>query len=82
MSSTSASTLGLFTFFSAGLFNLFVPSGGGQWAVQGPLVMTAAAENGGSVSADVELGRPMDEFVSTLLGPPLWELPGRERVIF
>ena len=30
------------TFLSAGLLNLFIPSGGGQWAVQGPVVMAAA----------------------------------------
>ena len=34
----------LFTFFSAGLVNLFVPSGGGQWAVQGPIILQAALE--------------------------------------
>jgi len=36
---------GLFTwvtFLSAGLLNLCIPSGGGQWAVQGPVVMAAA----------------------------------------
>jgi short-chain fatty acids transporter len=32
------------TFFSAGLVNLFVPSGGGQWAVQGTIVAGAAAD--------------------------------------
>jgi short-chain fatty acids transporter len=32
----------LVTFLSAGLLNLAVPSGGGQWAVQGPVVMAAA----------------------------------------
>ena len=32
----------LVTFLSAGLVNLFVPSGGGQWAVQGPIAVEAA----------------------------------------
>ncbi len=32
----------LVTFLSAGLLNLVIPSGGGQWAVQGPVVMAAA----------------------------------------
>lgn len=32
----------LVTFLSAGLLNLAIPSGGGQWAVQGPVVMAAA----------------------------------------
>jgi len=36
------STFPIFTFFSAGLVNVFVPSGGGQWAVQGPVILEAA----------------------------------------
>lgn len=32
----------IFTFISAGLVNIFVPSGGGQWAVQGPVILEAA----------------------------------------
>lgn len=35
-------TFPVFTFFSAGIVNFFVPSGGGQWSVQAPIVMTAA----------------------------------------
>ena len=35
-------TFHLFAFWSAGLVNLFVPSGGGQWAVQGPVLIEAA----------------------------------------
>lgn len=35
-------TFYLFTFFSAGLVNFFVPSGGGQWAVQAPIMLEAA----------------------------------------
>ena len=35
-------TLPLFTYWSAGLINFFVPSGGGQWAIQGPIMMKAA----------------------------------------
>lgn len=35
-------TFPVFNFLSAGLVNLFVPSGGGQWAVQGPIMVAAA----------------------------------------
>ena len=35
-------TFPLFTFISASLVNIFVPSGGGQWAVQGPVIVEAA----------------------------------------
>ncbi|MHA6344145.1 short-chain fatty acid transporter [Roseivivax sp. CAU 1761] len=38
----SAATLPFWTFLSAGLVNFFVPSGGGQWAVQAPVIMPAA----------------------------------------
>lgn len=35
-----------FSFISAGIVNFFVPSGGGQWAVQGPIMIPAAMELG------------------------------------
>ncbi len=38
---STATTFPLFTFLSAGIVNIFVPSGGGQWAVQGPIMMPA-----------------------------------------
>lgn len=34
-------TFPVFTFLSAGIVNFFVPSGGGQWAVQAPIMMPA-----------------------------------------
>lgn len=37
-------TFPFFTFLSAGLLNIFIPSGGGQWAVQGPIMIPAAAQ--------------------------------------
>ncbi len=39
-------TFPLFTFLSAGIVNFFVPSGGGQWAVQGPIMMPAGLQLG------------------------------------
>lgn len=35
-------TFYLWTFLSASLVNMFVPSGGGQWAVQGPIAIESA----------------------------------------
>ena len=32
----------LYTFLSAALVNMFVPSGGGQWVVQGPIAIDSA----------------------------------------
>ncbi|OSP54550.1 short-chain fatty acid transporter [Pseudoruegeria sp. SK021] len=39
-------TFPFWTFLSAGIVNFFVPSGGGQWAVQAPVVLPAALELG------------------------------------
>ena len=39
-------TFPLFSFLSAGIVNFFVPSGGGQWAVQAPIMMPAGAALG------------------------------------
>lgn len=36
-------TFYLFTFYAAGIVNFFIPSGGGQWAVQAPIMLDAAA---------------------------------------
>ncbi len=45
----SAETLPLYSFLSGGLLNIFIPSGGGQWAVQGPIMMAAAREIGADI---------------------------------
>ncbi|HBD64631.1 MAG TPA: short-chain fatty acid transporter [Clostridiales bacterium] len=41
VSISTIKTFPLFTFWSAGIVNFFVPSGGGQWAVQAPIMMPA-----------------------------------------
>lgn len=43
---STKTTYPLFSFLSAGLVNFFVPSGGGQWAVQAPIMMPAGLELG------------------------------------
>ncbi len=66
-------TFPVFTFLSAGVVNFFVPSGGGQWAVQAPIVMEAAAKLG------VETGRAGmaiawgDQWTNMI--QPFWALP-------
>ncbi|MAP35611.1 MAG: short-chain fatty acid transporter, partial [Halomonas sp.] len=42
VSFATASSLPFWSFISAGIVNLFVPSGGGQWAVQAPVMLPAA----------------------------------------
>ena len=39
---SNEATFPIFTFISAGIVNVFVPSGGGQWGVQGPIIIEAA----------------------------------------
>jgi short-chain fatty acids transporter len=42
VSISNASTFYLMTFLSSSVVNLFVPSGGGQWTVQGPIAIQSA----------------------------------------
>jgi short-chain fatty acids transporter len=39
---SSADTFLINTYLSAGILNFFVPSGGGQWVIQGPIILSAA----------------------------------------
>lgn len=43
---SSERTFPMLAFWSAGLVNVFIPSGGGQWAVQGPIMLPAGVELG------------------------------------
>lgn len=43
---STTTTLGFWAFLSAGVLNMFVPSGGGQWAIQGPIFIEAAKSLG------------------------------------
>lgn len=42
VSISTPTTFYLWTFLSASVINMFVPSGGGQWAVQGPVAINSA----------------------------------------
>jgi short-chain fatty acids transporter len=69
----SPHTLEFWTMVSAGIVNILVPSGGGQWAVQGPIAIQAAQEAGletGSMVMAVAYG---DELTNML--QPFWALP-------
>lgn len=46
MTIANGHTLPWFSFLSAGLVNLFIPSGGGQWAIQGPIILPAVQSLG------------------------------------
>ena len=66
-------TFPVFTFFSAGLVNIFVPSGGGQWAVQGPVILEAAQRLGVSLPKAVLALSYGDQLTNML--QPFWALP-------
>ena len=66
-------TLPFFTYISAGIVNFFVPSGGGQWAVQGPIMMPAAKALGtsyGTTAMAIAWGDAWTNMVQ-----PFWALP-------
>ena len=66
-------TFPMLSFLAAGIVNFFVPSGGGQWAVQGPIMMPAGAamgiENGRTAMA-IAWG---DQWTNMI--QPFWALP-------
>lgn len=66
-------TFPLYTFASAGLVNIFVPSGGGQWAVQGPIIVQAVEQLGGSLSKAIMALAYGDQLTNML--QPFWALP-------
>lgn len=72
-SASNQNTLPLFTLLSAGVVNLFVPSGGGQWAVQGPIAMRAAVDAGVDPAKMVMAVAYGDELTNML--QPFWALP-------
>ena len=70
---SNETTLPVTTFLSAGVVNLFVPSGGGQWAVQGPIAMQAASEIGVSYPKMLMAVAYGDQLTNML--QPFWALP-------
>ena len=73
VSATSSETLPLAIFTSSGILNVFVPSGGGQWAVQGPLVLEACNSIGMSIEKGVMAMAYGDQWTNML--QPFWALP-------
>ena len=66
-------TLPMLSFLAAGIVNFFVPSGGGQWAVQGPIMMPAGRAQGisdGLTAMAVAWG---DQWTNMI--QPFWALP-------
>jgi short-chain fatty acids transporter len=64
----TAHTLPLLAFWSGGLVNFFIPSGGGQWVVQGPVIMKAALGLGAD-PAKVAMGLAWGDAWTNLIQP-------------
>ena len=73
LSVASERTLPFLVFISAGIVNFFVPSGGGQWAVQGPAILPAANALGADV-ARVAMAVAWGDAWTSLI-QPFWVLP-------
>ncbi|SDN83064.1 short-chain fatty acid transporter [Vreelandella arcis] len=73
VSFATATSLPFWSFISAGIVNLFVPSGGGQWAVQAPVMLPAAEALGADV-ARVAMAVAWGDAWTNLL-QPFWALP-------
>ncbi|MCX2682280.1 TIGR00366 family protein [Campylobacter sp. MIT 21-1685] len=66
-------TFPILTFLSAGLVNIFVPSGGGQWAVQAPIMLPAGIKLGVSPSV-VAMAIAWGDAWTNMI-QPFWALP-------
>ena len=73
VSISNETTFPVFTFISAGIVNIFVPSGGGQWAVQGPIIVEAATQLGVNIPKSVMALAYGDQLTNML--QPFWALP-------
>lgn len=70
---STPTTFPVFSFLSAGVVNFFVPSGGGQWAVQGPIMMPAGQALGVS-PALTGMGIAWGDAWTNMI-QPFWALP-------
>ena len=73
MSIATAKTLPLLTFISAGLINIFIPSGGGQWIVQAPISIPPAIDMGANVGLTGMAVAYGDQWTNMI--QPFWALP-------
>ena len=66
-------TFPVLSFLSAALVNFFIPSGGGQWAIQGPVMMEAAIKMGLDIPKMIMAFAYGDQLSNML--QPFWALP-------
>ena len=70
---SNAHTLPFWNFVASMIISLFIPSGGGHWAVQGPFTVPAAAQLNVSQAATA-MAVAMGEQVTNMI-QPFWALP-------
>lgn len=70
---SNETSLPIYSFISAGVVNVFVPSGGGQWGVQGPIIVQSAMELGVSIPKSIMALAYGDQLTNML--QPFWALP-------
>ncbi|MGD6818583.1 short-chain fatty acid transporter [Metabacillus sp. 113a] len=73
VSISNPQTFPLFAFWSAGIVNIFVPSGGGQWAVQAPVMLDAAKTLDVSMAKTAMAVAWGDAWTNMI--QPFWALP-------
>jgi len=66
-------TFYLLQFIAAGVINMFIPSGGGQWAAQGPITMEAAKMMGIDPVKSAMMVAWGDQWTNMI--QPFWALP-------
>jgi short-chain fatty acids transporter len=79
VSISTAETLPLWTFSSAAILNIFIPSAGGQWAVQGPIMTEAAIQLGADiprVAMAVAIGEVWTNAIQPLYAVPVLAIAG------
>lgn len=70
---STPTTFGVFALLSAGLVNFFVPSGGGQFAVQGPIMLSAGQELGVDPAITIMAVSYGDQWTNMI--QPFWAIP-------
>lgn len=66
-------TFPVMTFLAAGFVNFFIPSGGGQWAIQGPVMMQAAYAMDADIPQAIMAFAWGDAWTNQI--QPFWALP-------
>ncbi|WP_189349766.1 short-chain fatty acid transporter [Zhihengliuella salsuginis] len=73
VATSTPQTFGIMAFLSAGVVNFFVPSGGGQFAIQAPIMLGAADTLGVDPSIAVMAVAYGDQWTNMI--QPFWALP-------